>query len=366
MSPSIPYVNLAAQNRALRAELIEALDRVLAHGQFINGPEVAAFEAEVARALGVEHVVGVSNGTDALVMALKLVGVAQGDEVITPAHGFVATATAIRLVGATPVFVDIDERTMLVDPAAVDRAVTSRTKVVLPVHLSGCAADVEALENVCRRRGLALVEDCAQAIGATERGRSVGTAGIGCFSLHPLKVLGALGDGGFITVRTAEEARRLRQMRNIGLVDRDHCESVDGNCRLDALQAAFLLAKLRHLPEWLAARRAHAAAYRADLAGLVSMPPDDARGTAQVYSAFVIRHARRDALAAFLLERGIETKVHYPIPIHRQAAFLPWRTELPVTDRVCAQILSLPVSPELSPAGRHEVVAAVRAFAERK
>ncbi|MEI8256934.1 MAG: DegT/DnrJ/EryC1/StrS family aminotransferase, partial [Deltaproteobacteria bacterium] len=340
MTHRIPYVDLAAQNGPLREALIAAVSRVISHGQFVLGPEVAQLEAALERFLGVPHVVGVSNGTDALVMALKLVGVGPGDEVITPSHSFVATATAVALAGARPVLVDIDERTMAISADLVEAAITPRTRAVVPVHLSGFAVDVDRLAAVCERRGLALVEDCAQAIGAKHRGRSVGSVGIGCFSMHPLKVLAALGDAGFITVADAGHAERLRHMRNIGLLDRDHCETIDGNTRLDTLQAALVLAKLPGVPGWIAARRAHADAYRATLGGVVRLPPDEGEGFS-VYSAFVVRHPARDRLRAFLSDRGIDSKVHYPVPIHRQRAFAHLGVPaLPVTDRVCEQILS--------------------------
>ena len=361
MTPRIPYVDLVAQHRALKPELHAALERVLDHGQFILGPEVAELERALATSLGVSHVVGVSNGTDALVLGLKLAGVSAGDEVITVSHSFVATATAIRLVGASPVFVEIDEATMNIDPAAVERAWTPRTRAVMPVHLNGSPAPVDRLEALCRARGAALVEDCAQAIGARLGGRSVGSFGIGCFSLHPLKVLSAVGDAGFVTVATEAEAITLRRMRNLGLRDRDHCQSPDGNMRLDTLQAALLLVKLGHLPGWIAQRRAHAKAYREHLGEGVQLG-HELPSSEPVHSAFVIRHPRRDELQRFLAERGIDTKVHYPIPIHRQEAFAAASVELPVTDRVCAQILSLPVTPELSVEGRARVIEAVRAF----
>lgn len=360
--PNIPYVDLAAHNRAVKGDLLAALGRVIEHGQFILGPEVAGLEEALAKFLGVPHVVGVSNGTDALVMGLRIAGVKCGDEVICPSHSFVATATAIRLVGATPVFADVDAETMNLAPAAVEALITAKTTAVMPVHMNGAPAAVAALSALCERRKLALVEDCAQAIGARARGRSVGTLGIGCFSLHPLKVLSALGDAGFITVKTEAEAARLRQMRNLGLRDRDHCDFAESNMRLDALQAALVRAKLPHVPSWIAARRAHADAYRAALGQHVQLPHAEGEDF-MVYSAFVVRHPRRDALIAHLATRGIEAKVHYPIPIHRQLAFadLP-RANLPLTDAVCASIVSLPVTPELSPEGRARVIAAVLEF----
>ncbi len=364
--PRIRYVDLAAHNAPLREKLLAAVDRVLTHGNFILGPEVAQLEKALASFLDVPHVVGVSNGTDALVLGLKLLGVKAGDEVICPSHSFVATATSIRLLGAVPVLVDIDERTMNIDPAAVKAALTPKTRAVMPVHLSGMPAPVEALAALCKSAGISMLEDCAQSIGTKSAGRSVGSLGVGCFSLHPLKILSALGDAGFITVQTEAQVTELKRMRNIGLVDRDHCDSVDSNMRLDTIHASMLLAKLPHVSEWIAARRAHAAAYREALKGLVELPAEEGNGF-HVYSAFVIRHPQRDALAAFLAERGIEAKIHYPIPIHRQKAFADLKHgPLPVTERVCSTILSLPVTPELTAAHRTEVIDGIREFTATK
>ena len=356
---NIPYVDLPAQHRDLRAGLVAALERVLDHGQLILGPEVALLEERLRERLGVGHVVTVANGTDALVLALRLRGVRPGDEVITVSHSFVATAAAIRLVGATPVFVDVDEETMLLDPSLLEEALSPRTRAVLPVHLNGFVCDLPAIARFCERHGLALIEDCAQALGARANGRSVGSTGTGAFSLHPLKVLSALGDGGFLTVASSDDAARLRRLRNLGLRDRDHCEEVSGNSRLDTLQAAFLLVKLVCFDAWSAARQTHATAYRRALAGAVRLPPET-EGVEPAISAFVVRHPRRDALLSRLRERGVDAKAHYPIAIHQQAAFgdLPARP-LPVTERVVGEILSLPATPELTEEGRERVIEAL-------
>ena len=359
MNAVIPYIDLPAQHRPIEEELVAALRRVLAHGQFILGPEVAELEQRLAERLGVAHVVAVGNGTAALVLALRLRAVGPGDAVIVPSHSFVASATAVRLVGATPIFADVDPETMLVTAATIEAVLTSRVKAVMPVHLNGYPCELDAIAELCARRRVALIEDCAQAIGARHRGRSVGSHEIGCFSLHPLKVLSALGDGGFISVAAPADAARLRLLRNIGLRDRDHCELVSGNSRLDTLQAAFLLVKLGHLDGWIAARRAHAAAYAAALAGHVQLPPS-APHVEPVWSAFVVRHPRRDVLAAALRERGIDAKSHYPLAIHQQAAFEDLdHGPLPVTERVVSEILSLPVTPELGVQDRARVIDAV-------
>jgi dTDP-4-amino-4,6-dideoxygalactose transaminase len=343
----IPYVDLVAHNSALEADLVAALRRVIGHGQLILGPEVQQLEQRLAAHLGVAHVVTVANGTDALVLAMRLRGIGPGDEVILPSHSFIASATAVRLLGASPVFADIDEATMLLDPTAVARALTPRTKAVMAVHLNGYVCDMQALTDLCRERRLALIEDCAQAFGSRFDGKHVGSFGTGCFSLHPLKALSALGDGGFITVDSDEDAHLLRQYRNLGLLDRDHCIHVSGNSRLDALQAAFLLAKLPHFESWRLMRRAQADRYRRALEGKVILPPTSERIDDTV-TAFVIRHPKRDAVAAAALRRGLDCKIHYPFAIHQHAAFadLP-HGPLPTTEKVVQEILSLPVTPEL-------------------
>jgi len=358
--PEIPYVDLAAQHAPLKERILEAVARVLDHGHFILGPEVAELEARLAARLGVPHVIGVANGTDALVLALKARGVGPGDEVLTVSHSFVATASAICLAGARPVFVDVDARSMQIDPDGLDAALTRRTRAVVPVHLNGSPCDLGRVADFCRRHGLALVEDCAQALGVRAAGETVGTRDLGCFSLHPLKALSACGDAGFVAARSADDAARLRRLRNLGLADRDHCAEVSGNHRLDTLQAAILLVKLEHLDAWIAARRRHAAAYRDAFAGRLTLPPEEAEGDFAIYSAFVVRHRRRDRLAELLAARGVDAKAHYPLAIHQQAAFagFPHRP-LPVTEKVVDEILSLPVSAELTEAGRERVIAAV-------
>jgi dTDP-4-amino-4,6-dideoxygalactose transaminase len=360
LTGGIPYVDLAKQHAALKREILDAVAAVLEHGRFILGPEVEAFERAMAARLGVRHAVGVASGTDALVLALKALGIGPQHEVITVSHSFVATASAIRLAGAEPVFVDVEDDSMLLDPARLPSALSPRSRAVLVVHLNGFPCAMDAIEAFCREYGLALVEDCAQALGARWRGRAVGSFGVGCFSLHPLKPLSACGDGGFVTTQEEELAERLRQLRNLGLRDRDHCDRVAGNTRLDTLQAAILLAKLPHLDGWLAARRARAQRYREALSGRMRLPPPEGDHFA-TYSAFVVRHPRRDALRERLVAQGIDARIHYPLAIHQQAAFAGGGSrELPVTERVVSEILSLPVSAELSAADQERVIEAVQ------
>ena len=357
---TIPYVDLAGQHAPLKERLLDAVGRVLDHGQFILGPEVAELEERIAERLGVPHIVGVNSGTDALVLALRARGIGPGDEVITVSHSFVASVAAICLAGARPVLVDVSWRTMNLDPALLEDAVTPRTRAVIPVHLNGFPADLDPITDVCRRHDLALIEDAAQAFGTRYRGESVGTRELGCFSLHPLKILSACGDAGFIAARSAEHAAKLRRFRNLGLRDRDHCDDVAGNSRLDTLQAAILLVKLDEVDAWIAERRRHATFYRAALAGRLELPPEESEGDVAIHSAFVVRHPRRDALAAALHRRGVDAKAHYPLAIHQQKAYrcLAERP-LPVTERVVDEILSLPIHATLDDDGRHHVIRAL-------
>jgi dTDP-4-amino-4,6-dideoxygalactose transaminase len=353
---TVPYVDLVKQNAAFRPEILEAVDRVLRHGKFINGPEVEDFERELASKLGIEHVIGVGSGTAALTLAMRALGIGPGDEIITVAHSYVATATSILLVGATPVFVDIDPETALMDPDLLPSKLTPRTKAVIPVHLGGVACDMESIARFCDEHGLHLIEDCAQAIGATYRGRSVGSFGTGCFSLHPLKSLAACGDGGFITTGDGERAELLRKLRSLGHRDRDRVDFPSENARLDTLHAAILKVKLPHLNDWTAARRHHGAAYQEAL-----QPHFELTKVTEfckpAFSTFVIRHERRNALIAHLGERGFDVKVHYPVPIHKQRALESLGTVvLSHTERLVRRIVSLPVSPELEPSNRDRLI----------
>lgn len=352
----IPYIDLVEQHRQLKTEILEAIERVLTHGHFILGPELEELENSLASYLNVPEVVGVSSGTDALILSLRLRNIGPGDEVITVSHSFVATASAIKLVGATPVFVDVEEETMLMNPALLKKVVTPRTRAVMPVHLNGYPCNMDPIVDFCREHDLTLIEDCAQAIGASYKGKSVGSFGIGAFSLHPLKVLSACGDAGFITVQNKEDAEQLRRLRNLGLINRDNCGYISSNSRLDTMHAAILLVKMKHLNQWIKARRMHAQAYRTAFAGKVMLAKEDA-SCKGVYSAFVIRHLERDRLLAELHRRGIDAKVHYPLAIHQHDAFTHFKAlSLPVTEKIVSEIFSLPVTPELSESGRKQVI----------
>lgn len=365
-SRRVPYVNLAAQHQAIGPELMQAIGRVIEHGRFVLGDEVAEFEQRFAAQCGVGYAVAVNSGTDALVLALRVLGVGPGDEVITAPNSFVATASSIVLVGATPVFVDVrDDYNM--DPAALERVMSPRTKAILPVHLTGRPADMDPILAVARAKGVHVVEDCAQAVLAEYRGRRVGSFGtIGCFSLHPLKTLNACGDSGVLTTDDAALADELRLRRNLGLRTRDDCVIWSGNSRLDTLQAAILLVKLNHLERWTEARRGNAEHYRRALAGIEAVrPPHDQPFERAVYHTFVIQAERRDALQQHLSAHGVESAVHYPIPIHLQtvARALGYRRgSFQIAEAQAERILSLPVYPELQREDIDYIAAAIKAF----
>jgi dTDP-4-amino-4,6-dideoxygalactose transaminase len=362
----IPYVALGAQHHPLRGEILEAVGGVLDSGLFILGEQVATLERRFAALCGTKHAVAVGSGTDALVLALRALEVGPGDEVITAPNSFVASASAIVLCGATPVFADVGADYNL-DPAAVEHAITPRTRAIIPVHLTGRPADMDPILDIGRRHRLRVVEDCAQAMLAEYRGRRVGSFGAaGCFSLHPLKTFNACGDGGMLTTDDEALATEWRILRNIGLRTRDECVAWSGNSRLDTMQAAILLIKLPHLEAWTRQRRANAARYRAALGSCagVRVPQEHAHERA-VYHTFVIRAQRRDALKQHLAGRGIETAVHYPVPIHLQpvAASLGYaRGAFPATEQQASEYLSLPVYPELGVDAIDEVAACIQEF----
>jgi dTDP-4-amino-4,6-dideoxygalactose transaminase len=354
----------------LRAELDAAIARVLDSGWFVLGPEGEAFERELAQALGAREAVAVANGTDALHLALRARGIGPGDEVITTAISAAFSALAILHAGARPVFVDVDPRTLNIDPEAAARAVTGRTRALMPVHLYGHPADMDPLLALARERGLVLLEDACQAHGARYKGRPVGTLagaqGLGALSFYPTKNLGALGDGGAVLVGDAATAQLLRQLRNGGQRDRYRHERTGWNSRLDELQAALLRVSLGHLAGWSERRRRLAALYDAELAGSSVVPLGEQPYAGAVFHLYVVRHPRRDALMAALARRGIGTLVHYPIPLHLQPAFafLGGKPgDLPVAEQACSEILSLPLYPELALETVRRVAAETRACA---
>lgn len=364
----IPFVDLKAQYASIKEEVGEAVGRVLESAQFVLGPEVEAFEEEFARYCEARHCVAVNSGTSALHLALLAAGVRPGDEVITTSFTFVATAAAILYAGATPVFVDIDPRTCLIDPERIERAVTSRTRAVLPVHLYGRCADMDAINDVARRHDLFVIEDAAQAHGARYKGRRAGSlAPLACFSFYPGKNLGAYGEGGAVTTDDEGHARLMRELRDHGQSRKYTHEQLGYNYRLEGLQGAILRVKLRHLDRWNEARRAHAAEYRRLLEGAgVRLLGEPAYDDEPVHHIFPVFTPRRDALAEHLRARGVATGIHYPVPAHLQKGFADASRaegDLASTVRAARETLSLPMYAELTREATARVAEAVRGFA---
>jgi dTDP-4-amino-4,6-dideoxygalactose transaminase len=370
MSVNVPLLDLQAQYAPLRAELLAAIARVCDSQRFIMGPEIAALESELAALLGIEHAVAVSSGTDALLLALMALDIRAGDEVVTPTYSFFATAGAIVRVGARPVLVDIDPETFNIDPAAAAAAITPRTKAILPVHLFGLSADLDPLVAAALRAGIPIIEDAAQAIGATYHARPLGGIGaLGCFSFFPSKNLGAFGDAGLVTTDDAALAARARLLRTHGMEPKYYHHLVGGNFRMDALQAAVLRVKAPHLTAWTDARRANAQRYRAlfgaaGLADRVTLPVEPP-GLRHIYNQFVIRTADRDGLKRRLDERGIGNEIYYPVPFHLQPCFANLgyrRGAFPHAERAADTSLALPIYGEMTETQQNTVVTAVSEF----
>jgi len=359
----IPMVDLQIQYQQLKSEIDAAIAGVLDTSHYILGPQGQAFENEAAAYLGVKHAIGVSSGTDALHLALRAAGLGPGDEVITSPFTFIATAEAIAYVGATPVFVDIDPHSFNLDPELVRRAITARTRAVLPVHLFGQPADLAPLKELCAARGLLLIEDCAQSFGATYAGRQTGGWGaLGCFSFFPSKNLGCYGDGGMIVTDDDQLAEQVRMLRNHGSKVRYHHDIIGYNSRLDELQAAILRVKLRHIDRFNDLRRDNAHYYSTRLAECGVTPPfEDGKGV-HVYHQYTILAERREALQQALTAAGCASAIYYPIPLHRQAVFAAScaSLSLPVSEAVATRCLSLPIYPELSQAQMDRVIKAIR------
>jgi dTDP-4-amino-4,6-dideoxygalactose transaminase len=367
---AVPLLDLTAQFQPIRADILAAIERVADSQRFILGPEVDALESELATYLQVGHAIGMSSGTDALLAVLMALGVGPGDEVITPTYSFFATAGSVVRLGATPVFVDVDPVTFNVVPAAIARAVTPRTRAILPVHLFGLCAEIDPILEIGRSAGVPVIEDAAQAIGATTRGRQAGTLGLaGCFSFFPTKNLGGFGDGGLVVTNDAGLAADLRLLRNHGAERRYYHARIGGNFRLDALQAAVLRVKLPHLAAWTDARRRNADRYRA-LAGdfglerTIALPVEPA-GYRHIYNQFVITAPKRDALRDHLTACRIGTEIYYPVPFHRQDCFRDVPTSaaaLPAAERAAETSLALPIFGELTPEQQRHVMASIAEF----
>lgn len=382
----VPLLDLKIQYQALKPEIDSALIRVAESQISILGPEVDALERELEAYLGVKHAIGVSSGTDALLMAMMAYDIGPGDEVIMPTFSFFATAGCVSRVGATPVFVDVDNVTFNVDVEQVRKAITPRTKAIIPVHLFGQAADIDALVAIGREHNIPIIEDAAQAIGTqTADGRRLGGIGeIGCFSFYPTKNLGALGDAGLVTTNDDAVNIKLRQIRNHGMEPRYYHKIMGGNFRLDAMQGAALRVKLPHLPSWHAGRRRNAALYtklfiesgvssgvghtKFDDNNLILLPASVHEGASpdvHIFNQFTIRSAHRDALRAHLQSKGIGAEIYYPVPFHRQECFASLNLSdaaFPISNCLASTVLAVPIYPELTEVQIREVVATIVEF----
>ena len=362
----ISVLDLRAQYQSIRGEINEAVLGVLESGHFVLGPNVKALEQEVAQRCGCAYGVGVASGTDALRLAMDAMEIGPGDEVITTPFTFIATANTISRAGAAPVFVDIDPQTFNLNPVLVERAITRRTRAILPVHLFGQLADMGALMELALRYDLPVVEDSAQAIGATFEGELACSFGIiGCLSFYPTKNLGAYGDGGMAVTSSAEMAGRLDVLRRHGGRVKYYHERLGYNSRLDELQAAILRVKLRHLDVWTEGRRRVAARYDELLAGLPITTPHQAPGMRHVYHQYTIRAPRRDQLQSFLNEQGIGTMIYYPLPLHLQGMYADLGLgagSFPEAERAAGEVLALPIYPELTDDQIEQVANAIRHF----
>jgi len=358
----VPFVDLPSRFKPYRQGFHVALDRILNHGQIMLGPEVEQFESEIASYIGCSYAVGVANGTDALCLAMKSVGIGVGDEVITTPMSYLASTSSIALVGATPVFADVGNDLNL-DPDAVEEAITPHTRAIILVHLAGNPAQINRFIDIAKRHDLTLIEDCAQAIGASSNDKMVGSFGdISTFSMHPLKNLGTLGDAGIILTNDVKKYDWFQIARNHGHSSRDQCEFWTYNSRLDTIQAALLNEMMPDLPEFLSLRRAQAERYVNELAGCVNFPASS-EDTKQSYNMFMILVEDRDLLCQHLKELGVETRIHYPIPIHKLRAAQMITPNLPKTEYYSEKILSLPLGTHLDSTQIDIVIKGIKSFA---
>jgi dTDP-4-amino-4,6-dideoxygalactose transaminase len=366
----VPLLDLNAQYAPLRGAILDALTRVCDSQRFIHGPEVEGLERELEAYLGIQHAIGLSSGTDAVLAALMALGIGPGDEVITSTYSFFATAGCVARLGARPVLVDIESDTFNINPDAALAAVTPRTRAIIPVHLFGQSAEMMPLINASTKSGVPIIEDAAQAIGAKYHDHAVGSFGvIGCFSFFPSKNLGAFGDGGLVTTNDRNVAHTLKLLRNHGMEPKYYHHFIGGNFRLDALQAAVLRVKLPHLERWTEGRQRNAARYRALLADRkltdVVRVPVEAPARTHIYNQFVVRVPNRDELKAHLDRAGIGTEVYYPVPFHLQRCFKPLgyaQGAFPHAEAAANDSLALPIYPELTEAQQASVVDAIAVF----
>jgi dTDP-4-amino-4,6-dideoxygalactose transaminase len=349
---AIPFVDLITQHAIIQPEIKGAIEQILSKGNFVLGSQVEDFEQNFATFIGAEHAIGVSSGLDALRLALMALDVGSGDEVLVPANTYIATALAVSAVGARPVLVDCEPQTYNVDVSLIESAITPQTKVIIPVHLTGQSADMDPILEVANRHSLYIVEDAAQAHGTLYKGRPCGSIGIaGCFSFYPGKNLGACGDGGMITTNDAELAERLRRLRNYGQQAKYQHVEKGLNARLDTLQAAVLMVKLRYLPQWNEARATHAEKYKEMLAGVGDLVfQRRVSYSTHIYHLFIVETEQRTALQKHLNEAGVGTGIHYPVPIHLQQAYTDLgynKGDFPEAEQLAKRMLSLPMFPEL-------------------
>lgn len=374
VKPQFDFLDLKAQFATIREEIMAEITRVMESQYFILGPDVKRFEDEIGAKLGAKHAIGCASGTDALILSLMAAGIGAGDEVITTPFSFIATAGSISLVGAKPVFVDIDAKTFNIDPAKIEKAITPKTKAIMPVHLFGLPADVDAIQAIAKAHKLLVVEDACQAIGSKYNDKYIGTIGdFGCFSFFPSKNLGGAGDGGLITTNSDAFAEKLRMVRMHGSKKKYFHDVLGTNSRLDALQAVVLRVKLGYLDKWAAGRANRADRYRklfeeAKLSGKIEWPQLPAKPYHHVYNQFTIRCQHRDELKEFMRLSGIPTEIYYPLCLHLQPAFsnLGYREgDCPEAEQASRDVLSLPVFPELTDAQQDQVVKVISSFYSR-
>jgi dTDP-4-amino-4,6-dideoxygalactose transaminase len=346
----VPYIHLGQQHAPIKQEILKSVEALLDNGNYILGEEVSTFEKRFAALCQTKYALGIGNGTDTMILSMRALGIGVGDEVITAPNSYLASASSIALAGATPVFADVRED-YNIDPVQIEKAITQKTKAIIPIHLTGRPADLDAILAIAKKHNLHVIEDCAQAVGARYKNKSIGSFGItGSFSLHPLKNLGACGDGGVITTNDDKLFSYLSKARTHGHSSRDEVDFWSFNSRLDNLQAAILNVKFNSLEKWNNRRREIAERYWNGLHQLPMYVPKDKEYEHSVYHTFIIQTDKRDALMTYLREQGVDTKIHYPVPIHLQkaAAYLGYKKgDFPVTEKQCETILSLPVFPQL-------------------
>jgi len=362
----IQMVDVVGQYLKIKPDIDNAIHRVLDSGQFIQGKEVGEFECQVAEYLGIRFAVGCASGTDALQIAMMALGIGQGDEVITTPFTFVATAETIAILGARPVYVDIDPSTYNIDPALIEKAITPRTKAIIPVHLYGQPSDMDPIMEIARRRGLKVIEDAAQAMGASYKAKKVCTFGdIGCISFFPSKNLGCFGDGGMMVTQDEALWKQLKMIASHGSKERYYHETLGVNSRLDTIQAAILMVKLRHLEEYNSHRQTAASRYDALLKGTPVVTPHIDPKCQHIFHQYTVRAPHRDALAAWLKEKGVPHAVYYPVPLHLQKAYAASgnrKGDFPVTEKAAEEVLSLPMHTELTEEQQSHITGVIQEF----